>query len=455
MTASQPIQGTQPSASADKQKLQGVANLLLLQQRLRQARTIAQLASFVVNDSRLLFAYRTSFLWFGGKLTGVSGLPQPVSTAPFSLWVKDLCRRLEKDADKQVRLLSPHDFDGEIAQHWNEYFPDFAIWVPLFSPDEEQIGGLFLVRDTAWKEEEQRLIAHWGETVSYSLYALSLKPFRPFAKLTKGMRLGIVGIITAVVVALLFVQVNLSVLAPAEVVPKEPEVVRAQLDGVVGDVLVRPNQLVKAGDVLLRLDDTALNARLDVVVQELEIAKAEKLRAEQASVSSQEASRQVPLLTAQIVKKQAEVDYVRSLLSRIEVRAKKAGVAVIPDASELEGLPVKIGQRLLVLAEPDQAELEAWVPIGDSLKLPVGAPVELYLNIDPTQPRAAQLQSADYQAQVSPEGVLAFRMRARFEGHEPPRIGWRGTAKIYGEPVTLGYYLFRRPMAFARQWLGL
>ena len=36
-----------------------------------------------------------------------------------------------------------------------------------------------------------------------------------------------------------------------------------------------------------------------------------------------------------------------------------------------------------------------------------------------------------------------------------PRIGLRGTAKIYGEKVTLFYYLARRPLAAARQFLGL
>ena len=36
----------------------------------------------------------------------------------------------------------------------------------------------------------------------------------------------------------------------------------------------------------------------------------------------------------------------------------------------------------------------------------------------------------------------------------PPRIGLHGTAKIYGHPVPLAFYLFRRPIASARRMLG-
>jgi hypothetical protein len=36
-----------------------------------------------------------------------------------------------------------------------------------------------------------------------------------------------------------------------------------------------------------------------------------------------------------------------------------------------------------------------------------------------------------------------------------PRLGLRGSAKIDGQMVPLGYFLLRRPLAVARQWLGV
>jgi hypothetical protein len=51
---------------------------------------------------------------------------------------------------------------------------------------------------------------------------------------------------------------------------------------------------------------------------------------------------------------------------------------------------------------------------------------------------------------------LGYRLKATLDDPaHMPRIGLRGTAKIYGEKVTLFYYLARRPLAAARQFLGL
>ena len=50
--------------------------------------------------------------------------------------------------------------------------------------------------------------------------------------------------------------------------------------------------------------------------------------------------------------------------------------------------------------------------------------------------------------------ALAFAVTARPLG-EPPRIGSRGTAKLYGQWVPLSYSLLRRPLTAARQFIGL
>ena len=92
----------------------------------------------------------------------------------------------------------------------------------------------------------------------------------------------------------------------------------------------------------------------------------------------------------------------------------------------------------------------------EAIVLTTGAPVDLFLDVDPLSPKPATLTSASYEAEMTPAGTLSYRVRAAFpEGLPPPRIGLQGTAKIYGERVALGLYLFRRPLASLRQWLGI
>ena len=68
-----------------------------------------------------------------------------------------------------------------------------------------------------------------------------------------------------------------------------------------------------------------------------------------------------------------------------------------------------------------------------------------------------KLLRASYQPSLSPEGILSYKLTASYEGKSNvlPRIGLRGTAKVYGGRVTLFYYLFRKPITFVRQLIGI
>ena len=72
------------------------------------------------------------------------------------------------------------------------------------------------------------------------------------------------------------------------------------------------------------------------------------------------------------------------------------------------------------------------------------------------QERQREIQRSSYEATVAPDGTLAYVVHAQLLlGQGLPRIGLRGTAKIYAERVTLGYYLLRKPLAFLRRTLGI
>jgi hypothetical protein len=62
-----------------------------------------------------------------------------------------------------------------------------------------------------------------------------------------------------------------------------------------------------------------------------------------------------------------------------------------------------------------------------------------------------------HQPRPTESGSLAFRVDADMAGsaRERLRIGHRGTAQIFGETVSLGFYLLRRPLSAFRQKFGL
>jgi hypothetical protein len=154
--------------------------------------------------------------------------------------------------------------------------------------------------------------------------------------------------------------------------------------------------------------------------------------------------------------RRADATYAQSLLDRIHVTASRSGIALFDDPNDWIGRPVTIGERLMEIADPSQAELEIWLPVADAITLKTGADVDFFLNISPGAPLHATLRQASYEATLSPSGLLGYRLKALFaDGSRVPRIGLRGTAKVYGERVSLFYYLMRRPLAAVRQLLGL
>jgi len=232
--------------------------------------------------------------------------------------------------------------------------------------------------------------------------------------------------------------------------------VSAPVEGVVKQFHIEPNAQVKAGDLLFSLDDTVLRNRHEIAKKVLDVARADYLRASQKAFSDEQSKANMALLRAEMEQKSAEVTYTAELLERIHVRAVRDGTAVFNDPNDWLGKPLETGEKVLSLAAPLDTELKIWLPVEDAINLEPGAQVRVFLNINPTTPVSAELKQTSYEAQVTPAGVLAFPLRAFFvDEFKRPRLGLKGTAKIYGEKVTLFYYLMRRPIAALRRVSGL
>jgi len=337
----------------------------------------------------------------------------------------------------------------QVQADWQSLSAGHVFWLPLIDPQGRVFGGVWLARDTPWNPAEQVLLAQLGDTYSHAWRAL--QPRQPWRlRLTRKRQV----LVVVALLLMLLIPVRQSVLAPAEVVPLAGQVVAAPLDGVIAEFLVKPNQTVKTGDLLLRFESTTLTAQADVAARALGVAEAELKANSQRAFADAESSSRIDLLAARVEQKRAERDYARELLKRSEVRAERDGIAVFADAERWTGKPVQTGERLLQIADPNQAELRIELAVGDAIALAPDAQVALFLDSDPLQRHLATLQRAAYEAQPTPGGQLAYRLDARFD-EAPPRIGLRGTAKLFGERAPLALYLLRRPLAGLRQSVGL
>ena len=81
---------------------------------------------------------------------------------------------------------------------------------------------------------------------------------------------------------------------------------------------------------------------------------------------------------------------------------------------------------------------------------------DIILDINPMSSYKGNIIRSTYEPELSPEEVLSYKLISSFKGNrDTPRIGLRGTAKVYGNRTILFYYLFRKPITFVRQLIGV
>ncbi|RKE25167.1 CusB/HlyD membrane fusion family barrel-sandwich protein [Paraburkholderia sp. BL23I1N1] len=472
-----------------------LAVLWQLSARAREAASEETLGFVIVNESLSLVPYRQAAWWRApapvpGAVAAVSGLPQSDPGAPYVQWLGEVCRVLERrathagaaasqpgrpagDTDAGAATVTAADasppaaaervwpraftFDSlpdALAVDWDAWWPTHALWVPLVDRTARSLGGVIFVREQPWTHLDEALLAELARVWSHALAA-----FSPRTSWTERAKLALRAgkhrrRVLAAIVCALIVPVPLTILAPAEVTAKDPFVVRSPLDGVIDRLYAQPNQRVAAGAPLFALDSTTLASRYALANKQYATAQEEYRQTAQLAVTDDKDRLDMALRKGKLDESAVELDYTRRELARVHVNAPRAGVAVFSDPNDWNGKAVSIGEKVMLLADPASVELTAYVPVADNVDVVPGATLTLYPKSSPLEAYDARIDTVAYRAEPTPEGVVAYRVKATFVGAVKPPLGVMGTARIHGRWVPLSYYLLRRPLATARQWLG-
>lgn len=435
-----------------------------LESRARAANTVAELGFSIANDVYGLIGFRQALVFAGederGRLLTVSGLARPTEDSPYLVWLKRcwpwLCRQLKLQPGWFEMPSGPQGLPDGIFEGWCEWWPAGVYALPLRTRVGRNLGWVCFLLDTPPTGEVTQAISQLSETWSYCWEMLSGNVKTPWYGIAHKFTTQRKVVIGATLLALLLFPIRQSALAPAEIIALDSSVVASPLDGVVKTIHVRPNQPVKAGQMLFSLEDTTLKSRLDVARKSIAVADAELLSTTQKAFDAPQSKGDIAVLSGRAQERRAELLAVQAQLARIDVLATRDGVAVFGDPADWLGRPVSTGERIMLLADPALPGILIHLPVADAIALDIGAPVKLFLSVLPLSPLDGHVSETSYQSVLSPEGIASYRLRAGIDaGQEHARIGLRGTAKVYGGWGTLGYYLLRRPLATLREWTGL
>jgi multidrug efflux pump subunit AcrA (membrane-fusion protein) len=435
--------------------------LLEIERRIRSSASDREVAFRAVNETTEALRFDQAVLWRIDALSrsavvSASGLADVTVDSPYQQWLAKLIRSSLPEPFTAARAVALADLPDGLAAEGEEWARAHMLFCPLIQPGGEVLGGMAFFRAQPFSEQEAA-VAQWiAEAVGFALWAWRRE--RPqYRRWFKGRNaLRIAGGTVAAVVLLGLIPVRLTALAPAEISPLKPTPVTAPLDAVVREVVVKPNQEVKAGQVVAILDDTTIRNKLALAENALEIARADLQRVVHKSFTDEASRLDLQVLDTRVREKVAEARYLSELLGKLKLVAPQNGIAIFSNADEWAGKTVQVGQRVMLIADPMLVDVTVYLAPEDAVELEVGADVTVYLHADPLSSLKAKITRSSYEAVPSSDGKLAYQIHAELAaGQERPQIGLRGTAKISAGKVTLAFYLFRRPLAFLRKSFGV
>ena len=202
-------------------------------------------------------------------------------------------------------------------------------------------------------------------------------------------------------------------------------VVTAPIDGFVGQVLVRPGQRVKRGQLLAKLDDRDLKLEQARYRSEREQASG---RLRQAMTDHEAPA--IALALAEVQQTEAQLALVETKLARTGLTAQEDGLVVSGDWVQQIGSPVETGKEMFEIASGKGYRVVLQVPDRDIARVRAGQEGVLRLAGQPHSAHRFRVVNVTATAGVQ-DGVNAFRVEADWLGESPDLSpGMQGVGKI-------------------------
>ncbi len=437
-----------------------IARLISLEKKTREAKSKDELNFLVVNETREIIDYTTSFLLLKSAtdkfhINAISDIASIDRTAPLVTFVESIINHKTKKDLKEIESIDLEQFSKKIKKQKPKNIPQYLLCIPIFSPQRGLQGYLLLARNKNFNDNENELVQHLSRTYGHA-YNTFLTNFSIKNFLKKNFTGKKRWITISVIILIFLFPVRMTSTAPVEVVAKNPFLITSPFDGVVKKIIANNNDQTKPGDLLVLLEDIDLSNEFNLAKQSLQVAEKELLRTRQSSFTDNEQKSRLAELVAQVDLKRVELKSAERKLKNSKIYSEKKGVVIVDRKSDWQGKPVAVGEKILTIADPNNIEFLIWLPVKDSIVINQDANTNIFLDINPMSSYKGNIIRSTYEPELSPEEVLSYKLISSFKGNrDTPRIGLRGTAKVYGNRTILFYYLFRKPITFIRQLIGI
>lgn len=218
---------------------------------------------------------------------------------------------------------------------------------------------------------------------------------------------------------------------------------------------------VKAGDVIAVYDKAPLEFRFEAAKQAVKEIEAEIRLKDRDRLQKRENNSEIQLLKEKKRSIEVSVAEAEWYLNRVELRAPRDGFLQLADprAENLVGKAVRTGDKVFDVfsdKRPDGTSgMDVKVPVNEqesSILLKKPETITLYLHTAPDTPIEATVREISPTPELTEQRTYCYNLFGELPADENQslRYGMRGIAKIEGDEVTVGYFLFKSVILYFR-----
>ena len=429
-----------------------------------EAENVDNLIFIILNDTYHVLPYDRAILFTREenriRELGVSGQSTYKADNELVTRMKTLVKNLKDPATS--RVLSAEDVEGS-QEDWN-YLQTIrattVFWIPFQLKDGSHMG-LWLEKwgdpnATQYFEQNAKLLTELvipGYVAAWNRIGWGFSWHKLLGKVT----LPRVSVVLGVLLLLtLMIRLPLRVVAPCEVVALDPYVIAAPLEGIIEKVVVEPGEQVSKDQILYEYDKRIPEQEYKVAQKEVEVIQSELNRIFASGLKDESQLYNLATLNVKLKKSELDLAFAKSRLELLMGKAEEAGVVSLDNPDDWSGKPVQVGEKIMILSNPEKTKLRIWIPEKDNLAFDKELPIKIFLNPTPEESFTATLLFISQEIRISTNQIPSFIAEAEWTEQSPDiKLGLKGSAILYGERVSLLYYFLRKPIIAFRAFVGI
>lgn len=239
--------------------------------------------------------------------------------------------------------------------------------------------------------------------------------------------------------ALLLFPVTYKINTVAVVEPLERRFISAPFNSVIKNVLLKPGDAVKQGQVLAELDDRELKWKYSQLKAELERANKQK----DIEMASGDTAK-MQLSQYEVSQYQAKIELLEYKLENLKLTSPIDGQLVSGDIEKREGSAISIGDTLFEIAPLNRVMLELEVPANDISYVNKDMLAKIRINALPYEKWTAKIEAIHLRSSIRGDANVFIAELTLVNDRKLLRPGMDGKAKIHSNKRALGWVLFHR-----------